>query len=158
MDQIHLVLGLVMGHLPNKCKDSGRWACYHQCAYRLGERTRLQGNGETHPRTLLALERLQEQHLEEELVLELQEHHLYRRTDKLRWLLSHPHCCKRPLEALGLGPELDPKKAMEPEPVRMATHVSQAPLSNLQGKYQPMQDSLAPILCGKQLQGQVPAR
>jgi len=156
MDQMDLVLELEMGHLPNKCKDSGHWTLYHQCECKLGERIRLRGSGGNHPHTLLALEELREQHREEELVLELQERHQYRHTDKLCWLQSRQRNCTLPLEVLGLGLALD-LKAMEPELAGMAVHVLQARLSSLPKKYLPMQGSLVQGKCGKQPQGQAPA-
>lgn len=156
MDQMDLVLELEMGHLPNKCKGSGRWALYHQYECKPDARTRPPGNGETHPRTLLALEGRQEPHLEEERVLELQEHHRYKRTDKPCLQQSHPQWCTLPSEELGLGlaPDL---KAMEPELAGMATRVLRSLLSALPGRYLPTQGSSVPKKCGKRLQGQVPA-
>jgi len=75
MDQLDLAPELVRAHLPNMCKDSGHWAFHHQCGCKLDAHTHLQDSAETHPGTLLALEELQEQHLEAVLVQGGQEVH-----------------------------------------------------------------------------------
>lgn len=78
-DQMDLARELVRAHPPNMCKDSDHWAFHHQCECKLDEHTHPQGSAETHPGTLLALEELQEQHLEVVLVQEVQEVHLHTR-------------------------------------------------------------------------------
>lgn len=157
MDQMDLVPELVTGHLLNMCKDSDRWAFHHQCECKLGAHTHLQDNGETRPRTLLALEEQQEQHLGVVLVQELQEHHQCIHTDKQCWLQSRPQRCKQALEELDQELALG-QKEMEQELADMAARVWQALLLTLRAKYQLRGGSLAPRRCGKQLQGQVPAR
>lgn len=157
MDQTDLVPELVMGHLLNMCKDSAHWAFHHQCECRLDAHTHLQDKTETRPRTLLALEELQEQHPEEVLVQELQEHHRCIHRDKQCWLQSRPQRCKQALEALDQGLALG-QKEMEQELAGTAARVWQALLLALRSKYQLREGSLLPRRCGKQLQGQVPAR
>ena len=148
---------LVTGHLLNMCKDSDRWAFHHQCECKLDAHTHLQDNGETRLRTLLALEELQEQHPEEVLVQELQEHHQCIHRDKQCWLPSRRQQCKQALEALDQGPAPG-QKAMGQELAGTAARAWQALLLALRAKYQLREGSLVPRRCGKQLQGQVPAR
>lgn len=89
MDQTDLVPEQVRGHLPDMCKDSDRWAFHRQCECKPDAHTHQQDNGESHPRILLALEELQEQHQEAVLVQEPQEHHPCTHTDTQCWLQSH---------------------------------------------------------------------
>jgi hypothetical protein len=157
MDQTDLVPELARGHLLNMCKDNDHWAFHHQCECKLDARTRLQDSGETRPRTLLALEELQEQHQEEVLVQELQERHRYIHRDKQCWPLFRPQWCRRASEALDQGLALGQKET-EQELAGTAARVWQALLSAPRPKYQLREGSLVPRKCGKQLQGQVPAR
>lgn len=157
MDQTDLVPELVKGHLLNMCKDSDHWAFHHQCECRLDARTHLRDSGETRPRTLLALEELQEQLQEEVLVQEVQEDHRCIHKDKRCWLQSRPLWCKQALEVLGQGLVLG-QKEMEQELAGTAARVWQVLLSALRPKYQLREGSLVPRRCGKQLQGQVPAQ
>lgn len=156
MDPTDLVLALVKGHLLNMCTDRNHWAFRHRCECRPDAHTHPRDSGETRPRTLLALEELLEQHLEEVLAQELQEHHRYIHKGKRYWLQSRPLWCKQALEALDQGLALG-QKAMEQERAGTAARVWQVLLSAPRPKYQPIEDSLVPRRCGKQLQGQVPA-
>jgi len=157
MDQMDLEPELVRGHLLNMCKGSDHWAFHHQYEYRLDAHIHLQDNDETRPHTLLALEELQEQHPEEALVQEVQEDHHCIHKDKQCWLQSRPHWCTQAWEVLGQGLALD-RKEMEQGLAGTAGRVWQALLSALQAKYQLREGSLVPRRCGKQLQGQAPAR
>jgi len=156
MDQTDPVPELVRGHLPNMCKDSDHWALCRQCECKLDAHTHLQGNGETHPRTLLALEELQERHLEGVPAQELQEHHQYIHMDKQCLLQSHQLWYKQASEAQAQGLALG-QTEMEQELAGKAARVLPALLSTLQVKHQLREDSLVPKKCGKQLQGQAPA-